>query len=125
MKHGRVILADSHLNMLGGVHSLLDALFETVLMVANDGSRLLRDGPADPAWLAAILESARERCVWGSDWPHTPAHDAQQGPDVAGVYRPLSYAAMVDNFTGALQSDELAAMILDGNPARLYEFDET
>ena len=76
----------------------------------------------DPAWLAAILERARERCVWGSDWPHTPAHDVQRGPDVAGVYRPLSYATLLDNFTGALNSDELASMILADNPARLYEF---
>jgi DNA-binding NarL/FixJ family response regulator len=45
MKYGRVILADSHLNMLGGVHSLLDALFETVLMVANE--RSLMDAVAE------------------------------------------------------------------------------
>jgi predicted TIM-barrel fold metal-dependent hydrolase len=76
----------------------------------------------DPGWLAAIIEGARERCVWGSDWPHTPAHDAQHGPDVAGVYRPLSYATLVDDFTGALKSDELTEMILADNPARLYEF---
>src|SRR5262249_40619360 len=38
MKHGRALLADSHLGMLGGVHSLLDALFEAVLMVADDRS---------------------------------------------------------------------------------------
>jgi DNA-binding NarL/FixJ family response regulator len=38
MKAGRVLLADSHLNMLGGVYSLLDALFETVLMVADERS---------------------------------------------------------------------------------------
>jgi DNA-binding NarL/FixJ family response regulator len=38
MKWGRVLLADSHLNMLGGVHSLLDALFEAVLMVADERS---------------------------------------------------------------------------------------
>ena len=38
MKHGRVLLADSHLSMLQGVHSLLDALFETVLMVADERS---------------------------------------------------------------------------------------
>jgi predicted TIM-barrel fold metal-dependent hydrolase len=78
----------------------------------------------DPAWLAAFLERARERCVWGSDWPHTPAHNAQHRPEVAGVYRPLSYATLVDNFTGALQSDELAEMILADNPSRLYEFGE-
>lgn len=38
MKRDRVVLADSHLGMLGGVHSLLDALFETVLMVADERS---------------------------------------------------------------------------------------
>jgi DNA-binding NarL/FixJ family response regulator len=38
MKYGRVLLADSHLNMLGGIHSLLDALFETVLMVVDERS---------------------------------------------------------------------------------------
>jgi DNA-binding NarL/FixJ family response regulator len=38
MKHGRVLLADSHLSMLGGVHSLLEAAFDTVLMVANEQS---------------------------------------------------------------------------------------
>lgn len=38
VKQGRALLADSHLGMLGGVHSLLDTLFETVLMVANERS---------------------------------------------------------------------------------------
>jgi DNA-binding NarL/FixJ family response regulator len=40
VKNGRILLADSHLGMLGGVHSLLDALFETVLMVADERSLL-------------------------------------------------------------------------------------
>jgi DNA-binding NarL/FixJ family response regulator len=38
MKYGRVLLADAHLGMLGGVHSLLDTLFKTVLMVADERS---------------------------------------------------------------------------------------
>jgi DNA-binding NarL/FixJ family response regulator len=38
MKSGRVLLADSHLNVLGGVHGLLEGLFETVLMVADERS---------------------------------------------------------------------------------------
>jgi DNA-binding NarL/FixJ family response regulator len=38
MKHGCVLLADSHLGMLGGVHSLLNTVFETVLMVADERS---------------------------------------------------------------------------------------
>jgi D-galactarolactone isomerase len=78
----------------------------------------------DPAWLAAILERARERCVWGSDWPHTPGHDAQHGPDIAGVYRPLPYQTVADDFIGALGSDELAQMIMSDNPTRLYGFED-
>ncbi len=38
MKKGRVLLADSHLGMLGGVHSLLNELFEAVVMVADERS---------------------------------------------------------------------------------------
>src|SRR5262249_41008691 len=38
MKAGRVLLADSHLNMLEGVHSLLETLFDTVVMVADERS---------------------------------------------------------------------------------------
>ncbi len=34
----------------------------------------------DRPWLDAILSCAEERCVWGSDWPHTPPHDDQGGP---------------------------------------------
>jgi len=38
MKLGRVLLADGHLGVLGGVHGLLDDLFQVVLMVANERS---------------------------------------------------------------------------------------
>src|SRR5262249_18890516 len=38
VKQGRVLLADGHLGMLGGVHGMLEALFETVLMVADERS---------------------------------------------------------------------------------------
>jgi DNA-binding NarL/FixJ family response regulator len=38
IKYGRVLLADRHLSMLQGVHTLLDSLFETVLMVADEPS---------------------------------------------------------------------------------------
>ena len=38
MKYARVYLADSHLGMLEGVHSLLNDLFDNVLMVADERS---------------------------------------------------------------------------------------
>jgi DNA-binding NarL/FixJ family response regulator len=38
MKHGRVLLADGHVGMLQGVHSLLETMFDTVVMVADEKS---------------------------------------------------------------------------------------
>ena len=70
----------------------------------------------------AYAKRAPERCVWGSDWPHTPGHDAQYGPDVAGLYRSLHYQTVVDDFTRAVGSDTLTEMIMTDNPARLYGF---
>jgi predicted TIM-barrel fold metal-dependent hydrolase len=74
-------------------------------------------------WLAALTSVAPDRCVWGSDWPHTPAHGDQKGPDVGAAYRPLSYAALVDEFETAVASPALFHAIMVDNPARLYEFD--
>jgi len=58
----------------------------------------------DPAWLAAILAAAADRCVWGSDWPHTPPHELQTGNAVAVPYRDLRYEDVVDGFLAALPS---------------------
>jgi len=76
----------------------------------------------DKAWLAAILAVAADRCVWGSDWPHTPAHEAQQGGNIPGIYRPLAYAQLVDDFLAALPPGDLADRIMADNPSRLYRF---
>ena len=38
MRQGRVILADEHINMLGGIRRLLEAEVETVLMVTDESS---------------------------------------------------------------------------------------
>ena len=40
MRQGRVILADKHSNMLGGIRHLLETEVETVLMVADEASLL-------------------------------------------------------------------------------------
>jgi predicted TIM-barrel fold metal-dependent hydrolase len=76
----------------------------------------------DPAWLAAILAVAADRCVWGSDWPHTAPHDPAGSPEHELPYRPFSYAQLVDDFIAALPSRDLADRILADNPARLYGF---
>jgi len=70
-------------------------------------------------WLKALLDVAGERCVWGSDWPHTPAHDSR-----SAAYRPIDYAALVDDFVAALPAGVVDAVMRD-NPARLYGFPDT
>ncbi len=79
----------------------------------------------DPDWLTAILAIASARCVWGSDWPHTPPHNVQMGSDLHAPYRRLPYGAVLDGFIAAVGSTELAERILSDNPARLYEFSIT
>jgi predicted TIM-barrel fold metal-dependent hydrolase len=78
---------------------------------------------ADPAWAGAILSVAPDRCVWGSDWPHTPPHDQHMGSAVLSPYRSLRYETLVDDFMGAAGSTELAERVLSDNPARLYGFE--
>ena len=76
----------------------------------------------DPDWLAAILHVAAPRCVWGSDWPHTPPRELRQDGEAQTAYRPLSYSQLINDFTAALASAELADQILTDNPRRLYGF---
>jgi predicted TIM-barrel fold metal-dependent hydrolase len=76
----------------------------------------------DPAWLAALLDAGADRCVWGSDWPHTPPHEAQTGRGVALPYRALAYADVVAGFRAAIGDDAQADAIMTGNAARLYGF---
>jgi predicted TIM-barrel fold metal-dependent hydrolase len=78
---------------------------------------------ADPTWAEAILSVAPDRCVWGSDWPHTPPHDQHMGSAVLSPYRSLRYETLVDDFMGAAGSTELAERVLSDNPARLYGFE--
>ncbi len=58
----------------------------------------------------ALIESAPERCLWGSDWPYVnldPAPDA---------------GALLDTFLRWAGDPEFSRSILVDNPARLYGF---
>src|SRR4051812_11091024 len=76
----------------------------------------------DREWIAALLEAAPDRCVWGSDWPHPPPHDAQKGADREAPYRAVSYQTLVDEFLAALPSQDVAERVMGENAARLYDF---
>jgi predicted TIM-barrel fold metal-dependent hydrolase len=76
----------------------------------------------DREWLAAMLAAAPGRCVWGSDWPHPPAHEQQKEAWLEAPYRALSYETLVDDFLAALPSSDWADRIMHENAARLYGF---
>jgi predicted TIM-barrel fold metal-dependent hydrolase len=76
----------------------------------------------DPAWLSAILAVAMDRCVWGSDWPFTPPHEAQKGGHVPTPHRKIAYRQVVDDFLMAIGEARLAEDIMSSNPRRLYGF---
>jgi predicted TIM-barrel fold metal-dependent hydrolase len=76
----------------------------------------------DREWLAALIEAAPDRTVWGSDWPHPPAHEQQKGASLQAPYRALSYDTLVEEFLAALPSADLAERIMGDNAARLYGF---
>jgi predicted TIM-barrel fold metal-dependent hydrolase len=87
--------------------------------------RVVRDRVATspPAeWLAAFLGAAPDRCIWGSDWPHTPPRTDQEGADVTIPYRTISYERLLGDFLGSLPDRAFAERILVSNPARLYGF---
>lgn len=77
----------------------------------------------DPGPVArALLEANPERCVWGSDWPHTPPHGQMTNGTIELPYRAFSYERLVDDFIDALPSGELLEPIMADNPSRLYGF---
>jgi predicted TIM-barrel fold metal-dependent hydrolase len=73
-------------------------------------------------WLAAILETAPDRCVWGSDWPYAPPRKDQTDKTVTIPYRNIDYAQALGDFIEAMPDPALAERILVSNPARLYGF---
>ena len=102
--------------------SLNDPIFKRILALMENGScwtkltgyRPSRAGPpyADVHRLARIfIERLVDRCVWGSDWPHTNIEGYM--PDDGKLLEQL----------GDWASDsEVLEKILVANPARLYRF---
>jgi predicted TIM-barrel fold metal-dependent hydrolase len=75
-------------------------------------------------WLNAFLNVAPGRCLWGSDWPHTPVDQDQKGAEEPAPYRGLDYGHLMRDFRAAIPDPALAERILWDNPARLYGFVE-
>jgi predicted TIM-barrel fold metal-dependent hydrolase len=73
-------------------------------------------------WLAALLEAAPDRCVWGSDWPHPPSRGDQRDKNDILPYRSIGYQRLLADFLAALPDEETAERILVSNPSSLYGF---
>ncbi|MCB1384752.1 MAG: amidohydrolase family protein [Nitratireductor sp.] len=68
----------------------------------------------------AIATRFPQRCLWGSDWPHTPPHPVWQGaPPPPSPFRPVDAGALFDTFFSGIDA-ALRHMILCEVPARLY-----
>lgn len=60
MKFSRVVLADGHLGVMSGIHWLLEALFDSVLMVAEERSLLEALAKFEPELVVADLSLPAE-----------------------------------------------------------------
>ena len=71
----------------------------------------------------ALIEANPDRVVWGTDWPHTGAHDgvAALNPPPIG-FRAMDEAALLDLLADASGDQATFSRILVANPARLYGF---
>ncbi len=106
--------------------SLLDLLGRAHVWMKLSAPYRVRPDPlatrAEPGWMGALLAAAPTRCVWGSDWPHTPPHELQTGGGVPLAYRALDYAEVVEGFRQSVCSAALAERVMVENAATLYGF---
>jgi predicted TIM-barrel fold metal-dependent hydrolase len=106
--------------------SLLDLLrLPHVWMKLSAPYRVAADPVATipPAeWLAALTDTAPDRCVWGSDWPHPPSRNDQRDKNATLPYRNIAYSQLLGDFLDGIDDSGLAERILISNPARLYGF---
>jgi predicted TIM-barrel fold metal-dependent hydrolase len=84
---------------------------------------------ADPAadWICAMARDFTaanpERIVWGSDWPHTPAHDVPlPADDREQPFQRVDPKTLLELVPVWLPAPELRHRVLVANPAELYGF---
>lgn len=93
--------------------------------VKVSGSYRIATDIADPrigALAQRLAEANADRLVWGSDWPHTPAHGGKiTDHSVELPYREMDTEALLRSVQAWFEGP-LARSVLVDNPARLYGF---
>jgi predicted TIM-barrel fold metal-dependent hydrolase len=75
------------------------------------------------AIIRALIDANPDRCIWGTDWPHTGGHGharSAQAPPI--IYRQLDTAALLEQLVACAGDAAMVRKILVDNPARLYGF---
>jgi len=72
-------------------------------------------------WANAFMQTAPERVLWGSDWPHT-FREAGKNAHETSRYRTLPAGSVDESIARWLPTPALKQQILVDNPARLYAF---
>lgn len=71
----------------------------------------------------ALIDASPDRCIWGTDWPHTGKHGHAPGAEAPPIdYQPLDDGKLLDLLPQWTQSENMIERILVRNPARLYGF---
>jgi len=111
----------------GALRALTKLLESGSVWVKISGAYRIAHDPADPGvgpLARKLCEANPERIVWGSDWPHTPRHDARppQAGDAELPFQDIDTKALLDLVPRWLGDDKLVQQVLVKNPARLYGF---
>ena len=68
-----------------------------------------------------LIYAARDRMLWGSDWPHTQTIPGHPANEPTPFYK-IDDAAYLNAFTSWYPDETTRKMILVDNPAKLYRF---
>ena len=106
--------------------TIMDLLGQGKAWVKISGTYRL-DQPEATARVASLArdlyQANPERIVWGSDWPHPPAHNSTPEADPQPLpYRDIDPARMLATIPEWFEDAEDQTRILVTNPARLYDF---
>jgi predicted TIM-barrel fold metal-dependent hydrolase len=109
------------------LRALLRLLATGKIWVKISGAYRIADDPHDPRigpLARKLCEANPERIVWGSDWPHTPRHDARpaQASEAELPFQDIDTGALLACVPRWLGDDALLRQVLVTNPARLYGF---